>query len=115
MRGCGGNDGLVAIGHGHFWENQPEAIEVCLHCRRPDCSNDGCPELRAVVERLRAEYGDGRHAGRGLRVYVAGETRSLDGWAERLGVTADWLCEAIREGREPEEVVWRIMRARGLD
>jgi hypothetical protein len=89
-----------------YWENEPEAIAVCLNCARDDCDEEhGCAELRRVVAGLRRRG----KARRGKLVEVAGVRLTLNGWARALGINKDRLYSRVRRGEDPKAVVWSML------
>lgn len=103
------------MSYGKYWENRPEIIAMCTACRRRECvGKEGCREMREAVARLRLATPPGKRAPRGRVVCVAGEARTIDGWARRLGVGANALRRSIRRaerrGGEAEAVIWARLR-----
>jgi len=100
----------MASNHGEYWQNQPEAIAVCMRCEKPDCdSSSGCEALKRVIRQLRRE----RRVERGVMVEVAGRRMNVTQWARLLGVDRGVIYECVRAGEEPKAVIWRMCRRKG--
>lgn len=78
----------------------PEAIRMCLNCRRAECTG----KCAAVIEARRAR--STKHKGKVPKRHKAnGQIHTVKEWAKITGISADLLHARMREGMTMAEAI----------